>query len=70
MLIELLGALARGGTPGHGRVIRGVPGFSHRKGPGNLTSLGLPLKGAAFCQQIHGDSSNAFFTPSATQLSN
>ncbi|NDC07677.1 MAG: hypothetical protein EBZ86_10255 [Synechococcaceae bacterium WB9_2_069] len=65
-----MGALARGGTPGLGRATRGVPGFSQRKGPGDLTSLGLPLKGAAFCQQIHGDPSTAFFTPSATHLSN
>ncbi|MEN9540361.1 MAG: hypothetical protein RLZZ459_452 [Cyanobacteriota bacterium] len=70
VLIELMGALARGGTPGHSRATRGVPGFSQRKGPGNLTSLGLPLKGAGFYQQFHGDPSNASFTLSATHLSN
>ena len=70
VLIELMGALARGGTPGLGRAKRGVPGFSQRKGPGNLTSPGLPLKGAAFCQQIHGDPSTAFCAQFATHLSN
>lgn len=70
VLIELMGALARGGTPGDRRAIRGVPGFSQKKGPGNLTSLSLPLKGAAFCQQFHGDPSTACFTPFATHLSN
>jgi len=70
VLIELMGALARGGTPGDRRATRGVPGFSQKKGPGNLTSLSLPLKGAAFCQQFHGDPSTACFTPFATHLSN
>ena len=70
VLIELMGALARGGTPGDRRATRGVPGFSKKKGPGNLTSLSLPLKGAAFCQQFHGDPSTACFTPFATHLSN
>ena len=70
VLIELMGALARGGTPGDRRATRGVPGFSQKKGSGNLTSLSLPLKGAAFCQQFHGDPSTACFTPFATHLSN